>query len=366
MSVDLSIHHLRCTVEAVSPILLPAESGSAIRGALVNALRQHYCPDATLRLSKGGPEADAMHRAMCPVCSLIADEDAEATRGRNIPRPYTIEPPTPRSGRVEPGQQISFGVSLIGTAINLFPYLVLAVPEMGRLGMGQYDSRQGGRGRFTLRSVEAINPLTGARQPLLAGGTHLQLPAIPVTSTEVNEAAAKLSKIANEAGSTVGIDFLSPTRIVSGAQLVRQPVFEPMFQRLLERIDGLAQYYGTPTDEPTRRDQLLADARQVEIVEARTTWVEVMSGSKRLGRSTPVSGYEGRVVFRGGAWDALLPWLLWGQSIHVGKSAVKGNGWYSIDGCPGWGGDGSRVLPGELKPNVGRTFGDSLGSKNGE
>jgi hypothetical protein len=36
-------------------------------------------------------------------------------------------------------------------------------------------------------------------------------------------------------------------------------------------------------------------------------------------------------VFR---WEGdvtrLRPWLLWGQSLHVGKDAVKGNGWYQV------------------------------------
>ena len=48
---DLTVHHLWFTTETITPIFLAAESGSAIRGALVAAWRQHLCLDSALRLS---------------------------------------------------------------------------------------------------------------------------------------------------------------------------------------------------------------------------------------------------------------------------------------------------------------------------
>lgn len=335
---NLTIHHLWISVEATTPIILPTESGPAIRGALVTALRRHYCPDSTLRPAGSRVEADAGHRAICPVCWLIAMEDDSADRGRNVQRPYTIEPPPGSPLRIEPGEPLSFGVSLIGQAVNLFPYLVLAVPEMGRIGVGRFDRYQGGRGHFVLRSVAAINPLSGVRQPLLQDGTRLQLPASPVETGQVMSAAQELAEQARANGNCLRLRFRTPTRIVDGSRLVRRADFGPLFQRLLERIEGMRRYC---TDSPTlgnaaAESDLLALADQVETVADRTRWVEVASGSQRLGRATPVSGYRGEAVYRSQHWPTLLPWLLWGQSLHVGKSAVKGDGWFTIDGCPGW------------------------------
>jgi hypothetical protein len=335
---DLTIHHLWITVEATTPIILPSESGPSIRGALVNSLRRHYCPDATLRPAGSRIEADAGHRAICPVCWLIAMEDESANRGRNVQRPYTIEPPPGSPVRIEPGEQLSFGVSLIGQAVNLFPYLVLAIPEMGRTGMGQFDRYRGGRGHFVLRSVAAVNPLSGAHQPLLQDGTRLQLPASPVDPGQVMSVTRELIERARARDNCIELRFRTPTRIVDGSQLVHRADFRPLFQRLLERVEGLLRYcpgalsgVGTPDKE-----ELLALADQVETVEDRTRWVELASGSRRLGRATPASGYQGEAIYRSQHWPMLLPWLIWGQSLHVGKSAVKGNGWFTIDGCPGW------------------------------
>jgi hypothetical protein len=332
-------------VEAATPITLPEECGSAIRGALVTALRQHYCPDAMLRPRGERIEQDPTHRAICPVCWLIALEDDASDRGRNVPRPYTIEPPVDHPPQLAPGEQFGFGASLIGRATNLFPYLVLAVPEMGRLGLGPFDPRQGGRGRFLLRGVSAVNPLSGARQPLLEGGAALQLPAVPVDAAQVANAAESLSAGLAAAGNRLAITFRTPTRIVADGRLVHRPDFLPLYQRLCERLAGLARYGsqaesappaegGEPSGSIDERARLLAAASRVETVEDFTTWVEVSSGSRRSGRVTPVSGYRGRAVYHAADWRPLLPALLWGQSLHVGKSAVKGDGWFSVELSP--------------------------------
>lgn len=45
---------------------------------------------------------------------------------------------------------------------------------------------------------------------------------------------------------------------------------------------------------------------------------------------TPLSGLVGSATYTAADWRPLLPWLIFGQGIQVGKSAVRGNGVYSI------------------------------------
>jgi len=70
-------------------------------------------------------------------------------------------------------------------------------------------------------------------------------------------------------------------------------------------------------------------ARAVRLVEDGTRWVELESYSTRQRRATPISGFVGRAVYEGDL-GPFLPWLVWGQFVHVGKDAVKGNGWYVV------------------------------------
>ena len=43
-----------------------------------------------------------------------------------------------------------------------------------------------------------------------------------------------------------------------------------------------------------------------------------------------MSGFVGTARYRSSAWDALLPWLVFGQGIQAGKYAVKGHGVYEV------------------------------------
>jgi len=336
---EFTAHHLRFILKAETPLELPLYKGSALRGALFSALKAHYCP---------APSApDPLHSTLCPVCWLMAREDPHAERGKDVPRPYTIKPPLRPWTRLEPGEEFAFGITLFAQAIGLFPYLLLAVPEMGRMGIGQRLPENGfRRGEFSLQRAETVNLLTGETQTIFqAGSTVVRAPEQPVTPAQVQEAADYLAARLRENGGLLTITFLTPTRIIYSERLVHRPFFSPLFQRLLERLEALMRAYGggAPPDAragatheaPLRAmDELpllLPLADRVRLVEDETRWVEVKSYSRRQDRTTPVSGFVGRATFQAAEWDGLLPPLVWGQVTHVGKNAVKGDGWYRLD-----------------------------------
>jgi hypothetical protein len=362
---DFTVHHLRFEVEALMPLLLPAHAGPSIRGALFGALQRHFCP------APAG-EVTAEHKAICPVCWLMATEKPQARRGRDVPRPYTVEPPVVSAGvpsaveppasplpgggacperepevrsrrdrggawRFQPGQRFTFGLTLFGQALNLFPYLVVAMPIMGQTGLGiplrenAAPSGQKRRGQFALRRIEAVNPLTGESAPVMGEGqTTVQMPDLPVRAPDI--AAVSRTMLARPGiDGRVQIHFHTPTRIVEAGRLAHRPWLGPLFRRLLERLDALrAEFAGQPPLPDRERLTALADT--VRLTHDFTRWVEIKSGSRRLGRSTPVSGFMGTAAYQADAetWRQLLPHLLWGQVTHVGKNATKGGGWYEV------------------------------------
>jgi hypothetical protein len=337
-------HHLRFEVEALTPLLLPAHAGPSLRGALFGALQRHFCPVPQTETPSAG------HKAICPVCWLMATEKPGSGRGRDVPRPYAVEPPVPpscdgakddglQSWHFEPGQRFSFGLTLFAQALNLFPYLVVAMPLMGQAGIGipLAENAPAGhsgarrRGQFVLRSIETINPLTGEGVQVMGEGqTMVQMPTLPVTGADVAAAARRMLERLG-AGGRVQIHFRTPTRIVEQKRLAHRPWLGPIVRRLLERLDALrGEFAGEP---PTAdRERLVALADRVRLVADGTWWVDLHSRSRRLGRSTPVGGFVGPALYEAPpeTWQALLPHLLWGQQVHVGKSATKGDGWYEL------------------------------------
>jgi hypothetical protein len=251
-----------------------------------------------------------------------------------VPRPYAIRPPIDPTTRYQPGDRFAFGLTLFAQALTLFPYVILALDEMGRSGLGLRLEENGWRrGTFRIQTVEAVNPLTGERQPIAhAGESLVRMPDVPVTHAQVLGQASLLhsqGEANRSEGRMLEIHFLTPTRIVDHGELVKRPHFRSLFQRLLERLSALAREFSdTPLDLDFHR--LMTQAEEVQLVTDETHWVELESYSTRLRRATPIGGFVGRATYRTEDWGPFLPWLLWGQVTQVGKDTVKGNGWYTI------------------------------------
>jgi len=126
-------HRLRFVTEVRTPVELNEHQGSAIRGALYHALLDRFCTN------REAPEcALCPLAAACPVAFLVSTMRPESDRGRDIPRPFTVQPPLPGSGhpvegedrlffRYEAGEPLEFGLTLYARAMQLFPYVVLAL-----------------------------------------------------------------------------------------------------------------------------------------------------------------------------------------------------------------------------------------------
>ncbi|MBI1880825.1 MAG: hypothetical protein HYR94_21825 [Chloroflexi bacterium] len=262
----LTAHHLRFSLEVESTIELNEHKGSALRGLLFHALRGPeknpalgFCAQRHLKTC-----AECALVAVCPVASLVATLNPEAERGRDVPRPYAIKPPLDDRRRYERGEQFNFGLTLFGDALNLFPYVVMGLRQAERGGLGKKLARPeaGGRpyrGRFKVRSAQAINLLTGEVQDILQPGSSLvQRPDMPVTHAQVLEMSRQMlsepvSGSANGHGSLgsqlhaakngaveISLVFKTPTRIVEQEHLLKEPYFRPILQRLLERLEALS------------------------------------------------------------------------------------------------------------------------------
>jgi hypothetical protein len=351
---SLTTTHLRFVCEATTPLRLEVDTyraGSNLRGALGQVMQRTYCAH---RDPKGFQNPSGLE---CPVCWLLAANEHPGVERRG----YALVPPLSEhaTGCLNPGERFEFGLTLFGNALQFLPYFVLAVPEMGRLGVGP------GRGRFTLKSLWAVNPLSGERECMMAEGTNLvHTPTLTLTHAQVQKEAEGVMQTLvhhhDEAASTdyafanrktlpaalqdhadalpatngrIEVRFVTPMRLIVNDALCKTPAFGVLFARLLKRLDELEMQFGDGT--PRARDEVQALhelAQSVESVEDTTRWVEVWSGSTRRGKPSPLSGFVGRAVYAAppDVWQRLLPWLLWGVPAQVGKDTVKGNGVIAI------------------------------------
>jgi hypothetical protein len=326
-------HQLRFDCEAVEPMELYEWQGSGLRGALYRSLWGNFC------MNRDAPECAACPLiGTCPVAFLVATLDPNSERGVEVPRPYTVESPPPGPRRLESGGSFSFGLTMFARAMNLFPYVVLALEQMEQAGLGRrVRENRNFRGRFRVQRVMAVNPLTGdTKEVVHAGDSLVKVPDVPVTHRQVLAwAEGAVARGMAGPAAKLTIEFLTPTRIRDRFAgdgpngLLTRPLFRPIFQRLLERLTALTRQFG---DAPLTLDfgDLVRRAESVKLVADRAQWLDLESQSQRQRHRYPSGGFVGTATYQAEDWPLFLPWLVWGQFTHVGKDAVKGNGQYRL------------------------------------
>jgi hypothetical protein len=337
MEAGLVAYPLRLTLEATEPLELEQHAGSALRGLLFQGLWERFCVNKQASECATCPLVQT-----CPVSALVAPLRDEHPRGRDIARPFVVRPPlvaaATRAGlRLERGQVVRFGLTLLGSAGKLFPYVVMAVPVMEQSGVGRALEVNGRRrGRFVVRQIEAIHPFSGAETRLFTRGeTAVQAPAVAVTAADVSARAERLP------AEQVTLHFLTPTRLTAQGHPVPRPDVLALSLRLAERLEQVEQEYGglAPGEAPelgqrpglVRYEQVRELAAACTLVSDETRWVDVLSYSGRQRRLTPIGGFVGRATFCVPRAPLLRELLVWGEVLHVGKNTVKGDGWYQIE-----------------------------------
>lgn len=330
LTIPLTAHHIRVTARVTTPLVFHDFKGSALRGAMVSVMRRTFCPEWRAE------RTDALHRALCPVCQLLALENDERIPG-DVRRPYALIPPPEQQSSYAPGEPFAFGLTLFGHSLHFLPYLILTLGGMGEVGIGR-PGPSGKRGTFTVTRLDAINPFTGETAVMLAPGEQMVHPdTAPVTHDQIMAASESLAAQLATQDNQLWIEFLTPMRLTPNHQRATKPDFFAFCKAAaLRMLDLSAQYGGgRPTlgNAPLelKRD-LYGPADQVQIVQDETRWWDLKGYSSRLGQEQVMGGFVGRVCYQAPDWRPLLPWLLWGMSAGVGRNIVKGCGIYQVAG----------------------------------
>ncbi len=311
----LAVVRLRFTAEPQRPLQWPAHAGALLRSVFGAALRQGAC-------STGLPscgECPLLRSCAYPAIFETPPRPTQfAQRFSQVPNPYVIEAPPELAG-LQPGEPLVFHMVLMGTGSQQqLPLVVSAWQRALRAGLGQ------ARVAVRLLSVEAIGA-QGHPQPAFDLSTHRAVGELPVLDlgTLVKAVATDLRGVV--------LQLESPLRLQRASQplLPQQLTPRAFISHLLRRTSLILDLHLGIQPAPYDAPALLALADQLTDDRSQLHWRDLHRYSARQGQQLPQGGVLGRWVWHGPV-APLLPWLLVGQWLHVGKAATAGLGGYSV------------------------------------
>lgn len=304
---DLTVAKYRFELRAVEAIELPPYAGSAFRGGFGQAFRQVVCVS---RFSEC-EGCCLLERCAYPAVfeSPRPKESAVMSKANAIPHPFVLEPPL-GVRHLARAERFALHLILVGRGIGYFPYLLFAIEELGRRGLGR------GRGRYRVEAVYALG--LKQEEPIYSGRLRRILgPGILLSLADVGGCdSARLERLE--------VQFVTPTRILANGRLTGRLEFPTLFKALRRRLELLATFYGNGT--PVRDGADLAQtAAEVRIENADLQWCDWERYSGRQQAWMKLGGVVGVVCYRGDL-APFLPYLKAGEFLHVGNGTSFGLG----------------------------------------
>ena len=306
---DFSLLSLDFLLFAQEDFPLPSFKGSTLRGAFGYAFKKAVCI--------------TRHQPQCENCILTANcaysyifetprpAGAEVMRKyEKVPHPFILRPPLNSERFIKAGQELPFGLVLIGRARDYLPYFVLVMEELAARGLGRE------RGKCILQQV------SGSRGGVIYDRENRELlPAHGETGTDL------ISRAGNSPDQLT-IEFQTPLRLVRERKIIRKLTFQDIYRSLLRRLAILQRFHCDLTPEIDFLG-LIDQAAAITTVTNETYWQESRRYSTRQKANMSTSGLVGRLTFSGDL-KPFWPVLVLGTYVNVGKNTSFGLGRYRI------------------------------------
>lgn len=194
--------------------------------------------------------------------------------------------------RFAKGDDLKFELVLIGRAVEYLPYVVFAVSEMARRGLGAE------RAPFELIDVAAIDQSGTAITVYSGKSRRISVPpsAIINLSDLVRARLDQLKAAGLLCGDRLRLKFLTPTRIRVDRDLQTGLSFELLVRNLLRRVSMLAAVHGRAPLELDSRG-LIERAGRVITRESSLRWFDWERYSNRQMTKMALGGFVGEIEY---------------------------------------------------------------------
>ena len=301
-------------ITAKEPLILPAYKGSTFRGGfgyafkrVVCAIKDKECPDCLLK-------------EKC-IYSYVFEtpppSDTKIMRKyKSAPHPFVIEPPDERRRGYKPGDEINFGLTLIGRSIDYLPYFVYTFDELGKLGIGK------GKAKYELKEVRCEGKQ-------IYNAETKTLKAFEAASLDVGIPTLEKGGKGGFFNKQLTLNFLTPTRILFDGHLTLDLEFHILIRNLLRRLSLLYYFHCNGDSSKWDFKGIIEQSKEIKVKEKNLKWYEWERYSGRQETRLKMGGFVGEITFEGDI-EPFMPFIKAGEVLHVGKGTGFGLGKYCI------------------------------------
>ncbi len=316
--MNIKTASFRFKIQPLESMILPSYKCSTFRGGFGYAFKKVVCA------IKDKECLECLLKERC-IYSYVFEtpppSDTKIMRKyKSAPHPFIIEPPLEKRHGYTPETEVTFGLILIGRAIDYLPYFIYTFDELGKIGIGK------GKVRYELKYVfcgdktiydsedKTLKPFS----PILL---NLESPFLNLQSRILNPDNSKFKLLK--------IRFLTPTRILYNGHLTLDLEFHILIRNLLRRIALLSYFHcgGEPSEWDFKG--IIEKAKEVKIKERNLRWYDWERYSTRQDTRMKMGGFVGDITF-GGNTEPFMPLIKAGEVLHVGKGTAFGLGKYEI------------------------------------
>lgn len=302
------------------PIILPIFKGSTLRGGFGYAFKRVVCAIRDKECN------DCLLKEKCVYSYVFETPPPSNTKimrkYTSAPHPFIIEPPPEKTRGYKPGDEISFGLTLIGKAIDYLPYFIYTFSELGNIGIGNT------RGRYELKAVRSseLGVKSDTEQKTIYSSDTKTLksfkPSILNLEFEISNSQTQNSQL-------LTLNFLTPTRIIYNSHLTIDLEFHVLIRQLLRRL-SLLSYFHCGVD-PSGWDfkRIIEKSKKVIIKQRKLRWYDWERYSFRQDTRMKMGGFIGEITFEGNI-EPFMSIIKAGEVLRVGKGTGFGLGKYEI------------------------------------
>ena len=332
---------LRPSFKIISETGLTSYKGSTLRGMFKTSLRRISCSDRA---------------AKCHNCSrirqcaygLITEHRTET--GENTVLPYVINCSSLKRNAYSKDETLSFDLVLVGRAVAYLPHIIASLSSWDMLDVGRFQplitqgeiERYGPPGRWSGKirpkgriRLETVEQVSGGSVHLLYGPRHpFKMPLVDNLSCESGIDDSKWR---------VKLNFLSPTRITrrvaEATGKKKKKLIQPddvdfhlLFNSIRTRIYGLCEHFGNGTAISVGETLKDAEAliKEVLFAEDGLRMEKVRRYRGNMTKWVHLDGFVGSVTFEN-IPASLIPWILAGEVLHIGRFPTLGFGEYRAE-----------------------------------